>query len=255
MLRHDGRKEDALRPVEMVTGYLRHAEGSVLITMGDTRVLAAATVEERVPSFLVGAGEGWITGEYAMIPAATSTRTPRESTRGRPSGRTMEIQRLIGRTLRSVVDRRKLGERTIWVDCDVLQADGGTRAASITGGFVALSLALGKLMEKEVVRKPLLGGLVAAVSVGMVEGRAVLDLDYVEDSAAEVDMNVARTDDGRYIEVQGTAESAPFRRERLDELLALADQGIGQLHERQREVLGSLLERLLIPRRDSQKSM
>ncbi len=246
MRRHDGRGEADLRPVRMETGYLRHAEGSVLIHLGDTRVLCAATVEERVPQFLVGKGEGWITGEYAMIPAATSTRNQREIVRGRPSGRTMEIQRLIGRALRSVVDRKVLGERTVWVDCDVLQADGGTRIASVTGGFVALCLALSKLREKDVVRAPLLAGTVAAVSVGIVEGTPVLDLDYVEDSAADVDMNVVRTDDGRYIEVQGTAETTPFRRERLDELLALADRGIDRLHEEQMSVLGPLLDRLLV---------
>ncbi len=248
MPRHDGRSEAELRPVTMEAGYLRHADGSVLVDVGDTRVLCAVTVEEKVPQFLVGTGEGWVTSEYAMIPAATSTRSQREVTRGRPAGRTVEIQRLIGRAIRSVVDRRALGERTLWVDCDVLQADGGTRAASITGGFVALCLALGKLLEKGVTRGPLLSGLVAAVSVGIVEGRPVVDLDYVEDSAAEVDMNVARTDDGRYIEVQGTAETTPFRREQLDELLSLADRGIDELHARQRDVLGDLLGRLLVRR-------
>jgi ribonuclease PH len=186
-----------------------------------------------------------VTGEYAMIPAATHTRTQREITKGRPSGRTMEIQRLIGRALRSVVDRRALGERTLWLDCEVLQADGGTRAASITGGFVALSLALAKLVEKGGVRRAPVQGFVAAVSVGVVEGTPVLDLDYVEDSAAEVDMNVARTDDGRYIEVQGTAESTPFRRERLNEMLDLADRGIDRLIECQREVLGGTLQKVM----------
>ena len=248
MVRHDGRRDDALRAVEMVPGFLRHADGSVLIGVGDTRVLCAASVEDKVPPFLVGTGEGWITGEYAMIPAATNTRSQREITKGRPSGRTMEIQRLIGRALRSVLDRRSLGERTVWVDCDVLQADGGTRAASITGGFVAACLALGKLLEKDLLRGPAFNGMAAAVSVGIVEGRPVLDLDYVEDSAAEVDLNVARTDDNRYIEIQGTAEANPFRRERLDEMLRLADRGIDLLHQEQRKVLGKLLDRLLRPR-------
>ena len=248
MVRHDGRRDDALRAVEMVPGFLRHADGSVLIGIGDTRVLCAASVEDKVPPFLVGTGEGWITGEYAMIPAATNTRSQREITKGRPSGRTMEIQRLIGRALRSVLDRRSLGERTVWVDCDVLQADGGTRAASITGGFVAACLALGKLLEKDLLRGPAFNGMAAAVSVGIVEGRPVLDLDYVEDSAAEVDLNVARTDDNRYIEIQGTAEANPFRRERLDEMLRLADHGIDLLHQEQRKVLGKLLDRLLRPR-------
>ena len=248
MVRHDGRKDDALRNVEIIPGYLSRPDGSILISMGETRILCAATVEESVPPFLRDQGEGWITGEYAMLPAATNTRTQREVIRGRPSGRTMEIQRLIGRALRSVVDRKALGPRTIWVDCDVLQADGGTRTAAITGGFVALGLALGKLKEKKVIRKPLMPGLVAAVSVGIVEGRPVLDLDYIEDSAAEVDMNVVRTDDGRYVEVQGTAEATPFHRDRLTEMLALADGGIDELHERQRQALGVLLDGLLVPR-------
>jgi ribonuclease PH len=241
MARHDGRAEDALRDVEIVPDYLRHPAGSVMIRMGDTRVICAASVEESVPQFLRDTGEGWVTGEYAMLPAATSTRMQREITRGRPSGRTMEIQRLIGRALRSVVDRKALGGRTVWVDCDVIQADGGTRTASVTGGFVALCLALHRLRTDGKIKRPLLTGLVAAISVGMVEGRPALDLDYVEDSAAEVDMNVVRTDDGRYIEIQGTAETTPFRRERLDEMLALCDVGIDALQERQREVLGDRL--------------
>ncbi len=245
MTRHDGRSPDELRPVEIVPGYLSQPAGSVLLSIGDTRVLCTAMVEDKVPPFLAGTGEGWITSEYAMIPAATDTRTPRESTRGRPSGRTMEIQRLIGRALRSVLDRRALGERTLWVDCDVLQADGGTRTASITGGFVALCLALAKLREQGTLPRPPLRGMVAAVSVGMVEGRPVLDLDYVEDSGAEVDMNVVRTDDGRYVELQGTAESTPFRREELDQLLAHADRGIDRLLELQRAALGPALDGLL----------
>ena len=208
MARHDGRLEGDLRTVEITPGYLDNPPGSVLIQVGRTRVLCTASVEDRVPPFLNGTREGWVTGEYSMIPAATDSRSPREVNRGRPSGRTMEIQRLIGRAMRSVVDRKRLGERTLWIDCDVLQADGGTRTAGITGGFMALCLALDRLMKDRVLTRP------------------VLDLDYVEDSAAEVDMNVGRTDDGRYIEIQGTAESTPFRRERLDELLALADRGI-----------------------------
>ena len=245
MVRHDGRGPAGLRPIEMIPGFLRHADGSVLISVGETRVLCAASIEERVPPFLVGGGEGWITGEYAMIPAATHSRTQREITKGKPSGRTMEIQRLIGRVLRGVVDRRAVGERTIWLDCDVLQADGGTRAASITGGFVALCLAVAKLVEKGSVRRAPIHGMVAAVSVGIIEGEPVIDLDYVEDSAAEVDMNVARTDDGRYIEVQGTAEGMPFSRQRLGELLDLADQGIEQLLASQREALGGVLQKVL----------
>jgi ribonuclease PH len=229
----------------MLPGFLRHPPGSVLIHVGETRVLCTASVEEGVPRFLAGSSEGWVTGEYAMIPAATDTRTQREVTRGRPSGRTLEIQRLIGRALRSVVDRRRLGERTVWVDCEVLQADGGTRTASITGGFVAMCLALRRMQDERQLSGPPLTGMLAAVSVGMVEGRAVLDLDRVEDAAAEVDMNVARTDGGRYVEVQGTAESAPFRREDLAALLDHADRGIDRLHVLQREVLGAALETLI----------
>jgi len=228
-----------------VPHYLKNPLGSALISMGDTRVLCAASVEDRVPGFLQGTGQGWVTGEYAMIPAATGSRTPREIGKGRPSGRTMEIQRLIGRALRSVVDRRALGERTVWLDCDVLQADGGTRTAGITGAFVALALALGRLRERGALRGAVLVDQVAAVSVGIVEGVPVLDLDYVEDSAAEVDMNVVRTGSGPYVEVQGTAESAPFSRARLDDMLALADLGIDRLLAAQREVLGAELDPLL----------
>ena len=248
MARHDGRSDEAPRPVEMTPDYLKHPKGSVLIEIGQTRVLCNASVEDKVPPFLNGTGEGWVTAEYAMLPAATNTRSTREIVRGRPSGRTMEIQRLIGRAMRSVVDRRVLGERTIWVDCDVLQADGGTRTAGITGGFVALCMALRKLQTEGKLQRPPLTGLIAAISVGVVEGRPVLDLDYVEDSAAEVDMNVVRTDDGRYVELQGTAESRPFSRERLDELIALADSGIDRLLTAQRQIIGSGLDNLLIPR-------
>jgi ribonuclease PH len=246
MARHDGRTDDALRPVTMTPGYLKHPIGSLLIHMGETRVLCTASLDERVPQFLHGSGEGWITAGYCMIPAATDERTPRESMRGRPSGRTMEIQRMIGRALRSVVDRKRLGERTLWIDCEVLQADGGTRTAAVTGGFTALCLALGKLRKENKIRGPLLTGLVGAISVGLVEGRPVLDLDYVEDSAADVDMNVVRTDGGRYVELQGTAEATPFARDELDNLLALADTGIDHLHGVQREALGDVLDDLLI---------
>jgi ribonuclease PH len=246
MARHDGRTDDALRPVKMEPGYLKNPAGSVLIHMGETRVLCTASVDDRVPQFLYQSGEGWVTAEYCMIPAATDTRTQREVTRGRQSGRTMEIQRLIGRALRAVVDRKQLGERTVWVDCEVLQADGGTRTAAITGGFVALCLGLGRLREQKKLRQPVLTGLVGAISVGMIEGRPVLDLDYVEDSAADVDMNVVRTDDGRYIELQGTAEATPFPREQLDRLLDLADGGIDELQRMQRETLGDLLDDLLM---------
>ncbi len=247
MARHDGRADDALRPVELIPDYLKHPPGSVLIRIGDTHVLCTASVDERTPAFLDGSGMGWVTAEYAMLPGATDTRVAREVSRGRPSGRTMEIQRLIGRALRSVVDRTALGERSLWIDCDVLQADGGTRTASLTGGFVALCLALRKLKRDGVIKGPVLTGTMAAVSVGIVEGRPCLDLDYVEDSAAEVDMNVARTGDGRYVELQGTAETAPFRREQLDRLLELADAGIDELQRKQRELLGDSLDALLQP--------
>ena len=245
MARHDGRADDELRAVRMETGYLENPPGSVLIHMGRTRVLCTASVDERVPPFLQGSGEGWITAEYSMIPAATDERTMREINRGRPSGRTMEIQRLIGRALRSVVDRGALGERTLWIDCEVLQADGGTRTAAITGGFVAMCLALKFLRDKKSIRRPPLLGMLAAISVGVVDGRPVLDLDYVEDSAADVDMNVVGTEDGRFVEVQGTAEAAPFPREQLAQLLVLADRGIRELAERQREALGDALDDLL----------
>jgi len=248
MTRHDGREDDVLREVRMSPGYLENPAGSVLIHMGRTRVLCAASVEQKTPGFLNGTGEGWITAEYSMIPAATDTRTQREIVRGRPSGRTMEIQRLIGRALRSVVDRRRLGERTVWIDCDVLQADGGTRTAAITGGFVALCLALTKLRRAGTLAHPVLTGMVAAISVGIVEGRPVLDLDYVEDSAAEVDMNVVRTDGGRYVEIQGTAETTPFSRPQLDGLLAHADTGIDQLCKHQRDAIGAGLDGLIIER-------
>ena len=243
--RHDGRAADEPRTLKMTPGFLKNPAGSVLIEIGETRVLCTASVDSKVPHFLQGAGEGWVTGEYAMIPAATDTRSQREVTRGRPSGRTLEIQRLIGRAMRSIVDRSALGERTVWVDCEVLQADGGTRTAAITGGFVAMALALAKLQEQGSLRVPVLTGQLAATSVGIVEGRAVLDLDYVEDSAADVDMNIARTGDGKYVELQGTAESTPFSRAQLDAMMELADAGIDRLQLEQREILGSRLDRLI----------
>lgn len=243
--RHDGRADDALRAIEIVPHYLDHAAGSVLIHCGRTRVLCTASVDDRTPPFLHGSGEGWISGEYCMIPAATDKRTMREVHRGRASGRTMEIQRLIGRAMRSVVDRGALGERTLWVDCEVLQADGGTRTTAITGGFLAMCLALGKLQAKGALKRPPLTGRIAAVSVGMVEGRPLLDLDYVEDAAADVDMNVVRTDSGRYVEVQGSGEGATFAREDLDGLLELADIGIDKLLEQQVQILGDTLPKIV----------
>src|SRR5262245_16694280 len=224
--RNDGRQPLDLRPVRILTGYTKHAEGAALIEMGETRVLCTATVEERVPSFLKNKGVGWVTAEYAMLPRATENRTPRETGRGGPSGRTHEIQRLIGRSLRSVVDMAALGERSVTIDCDVLQADGGTRTASITGGFVALALALNKLVESGKITRAPLRDYVAAISVGVVGDRVLLDLDYGEDSAAEVDMNVVLTGDGRFVEIQGTAETEPFAQETMSRLLVADSVGI-----------------------------
>ncbi len=243
--RHDGRAVDALREIRIETGYIKDPAGSVLIHMGDTRVLCNASIEDKVPHFLNGSGQGWVTAEYAMLPSSTGSRMQREVIRGRQSGRTMEIQRLIGRALRAVVDRKSMGERTIWIDCDVLQADGGTRTASITGAFVAMSLALGKLSGRAKTRLPMLTGAVAAISVGVVEGEPVLDLDYVEDSAAEVDLNVVRTEAGKYVELQGTAETTPFDREAMNRMIDLADQGIDRLLSVQRETLGELYPKLI----------
>ena len=228
--RPDGRAPDALRSVVVTRDFLAHPEGSVLVEFGMTKVICTASVEDKVPQFLKGQAVGWVTAEYAMLPRATNTRTPREI-RG-PSGRSQEIQRLVGRALRAVVDRRKLGERTIWLDCDVIQADGGTRTAAITGAFIALSDAVARV--RGVDPAAVLGDCVAAVSVGIVKGQPVLDLNYVEDSAAEVDMNVVMTGGGEFVEVQGTAEQTPFARAQLDLLLNLADQGIRRLVALQR---------------------
>jgi ribonuclease PH len=241
MPRSDGRAATDLRPTRLTPGFLAHAEGSVLIEVGRTRVICSASVEERVPPFLRNTGKGWVTAEYGMLPRATSTRTQREATAGKVGGRTQEIQRLIGRSLRSVTKMNELGERTIWIDCDVIQADGGTRTASITGGFVALALALRKLKEAGALKTLPLQDHVAATSVGVVGGTPLLDLAYDEDSKADVDMNVVKTGDGRFIEVQGTAEGPPFERGALDALLELADAGIKQLVSLQREILGDLI--------------
>jgi ribonuclease PH len=241
MTRLDGRDADAVRPVRLTPDYVVHAEGSVLIEVGQTRVICTASVEERVPQFLRGAGKGWVTAEYGMLPRATSTRTTREASAGKVGGRTQEIQRLIGRSLRSVAVLTDLGERTIWIDCDVIQADGGTRTASITGGFVALVLALERLRQQGVLARVPVTDYVAATSVGIVSGTPMLDLAYEEDSRAEVDMNVVKTSSGRFIEVQGTAEAQPFDRAELDALLALADRGIAALVDKQRAIIGRLL--------------
>jgi ribonuclease PH len=243
MTRNDGRAAAQLRPTTLTPGFLVHAEGSVLIEVGRTRVVCAATVEDRVPPFLRNSGKGWVTAEYGMLPRATSTRTQREASAGKVGGRTQEIQRLIGRSLRSVTKLTDLGERTIWIDCDVLQADGGTRTASITGGFVALVLALQRMRELALLRDVPIVDYVAATSVGIVDGSALLDLAYDEDSRAEVDMNFVKTGDGRFIELQGTAEGKPFDKRALDALMDLADAGIRQLIEIQRSVVGEILKR------------
>jgi ribonuclease PH len=227
--RPSGRAPDELRPVRFVRGFTRHAEGSVLVEFGDTRVLCTASIESGVPAFLRNTGQGWITAEYGMLPRATHTRSPREAAKGKQSGRTQEIQRLIGRSLRACVDMRALGERTVTIDCDVLQADGGTRTAAITGAYVALADAVGALTRRREMASSPLHGQVAAVSVGIVNGVPVLDLDYAEDSQAETDMNVVMNSGGAFVEVQGTAEGHAFRREELDELLDLAAAGIGRL--------------------------
>lgn len=234
MTRADGRANDQLRPISIITDYIKHAEGSVLIEFGDTRVLCVASIEDRVPPFLEGRGQGWVTAEYAMLPRAGNTRSQRESVAGKIGGRTHEIQRLIGRSLRAALDLRALGERTITLDCDVLQADGGTRTASITGAWIALQRATKRLKEQGILRVDPVKLSVAAVSVGIVKGQELLDLNYGEDSRAEVDANVVMTDKGEFIEVQGTAEGKPYSRAQLDELLALAEKGIRELQEIQR---------------------
>ena len=236
-MRRDQRRATQLRPVRIIPNYLRTAEGSALIELGFTRVLCAASVEETVPQFLRNSGRGWVTAEYGMLPRSTATRSPREVSKGRPSGRTMEIQRMIGRSLRSVVDLEALGERSIIVDCDVIEADGGTRTAAITGGYVALAIALKKLMSYRVIERVPLTDSVAAVSVGVVRGESMLDLAYDEDSQAEVDMNLVMTGRGRFVEVQATAEKEAFDDHRLAELIALGRAGIQELLEAQRIAL------------------
>ncbi|ATS22350.1 ribonuclease PH [Xanthomonas phaseoli pv. phaseoli] len=235
--RPSGRTADQLRPVRIERAFTRHAEGSVLVSFGDTRVLCTASVENRVPGFLRGKGEGWVTAEYGMLPRSTHTRSDREAARGKQGGRTLEIQRLIGRALRACVDRNALGERTITLDCDVLQADGGTRTAAITGAYVALADAVNLLIKRGDIKKHPLIGAVAAVSVGIYRGEPVLDLDYPEDSDCDTDMNVVMNDGGGFIELQGTAEGHAFRRDELNALLALAEKGTGELFALQRAAL------------------
>src|SRR5258706_9803804 len=241
-MRIDNRTPDQLRPTRIHPQFLLHPEGSVLVEAGLTRVICTASVEDRVPPFLRNSGKGWVTAEYGMLPRATSTRTQREASAGKVGGRTQEIQRLIGRSLRAVTNLPALGERTVWIDCDVIQADGGTRTASITGAFVALALALETLRKRDTLRTIPLSDYVAAISVGIVDGEPLLDLAYEDDSRAEVDMNIVKTGDGRFIEVQGTAESIPFGRESLNRLLDLADAGIHQLIDKQRVIVGHLIK-------------
>src|SRR3954453_17339122 len=243
MTRSDGRSASELRPTTITPGFLAHAEGSALIEVGRTRVICTASVEDRVPPFLRNSGKGWVTAEYGMLPRATNTRTQRESSAGKVGGRTQEIQRLIGRSLRSVTKLTELGERTIWIDCDVIQADGGTRTASITGGLVAPRRAVQRMRERALIRDIPLLDYVAATSVGIVDGAALLDLAYDEDPRAEVDMNFVKTGDGRFIELQGTAEGQPFDRRALDALMELADAGIKELIAMQRTVVGEFLKK------------
>lgn len=240
-MRSDGRQEDQLRPVKITRRYIKHAEGSVLIEVGDTKVICTASIENKVPPFLRNSNQGWVTAEYGMLPRSTNTRTQREISKGSASGRTQEIQRLIGRCLRSVVDMRKLGERTIWIDCDVIQADGGTRTASITGGCIALFDALMHMRKNKDLDAMPLKDFVAATSVGVVNGKVLLDLNYNEDSKAEVDMNVIMTGSGKFVEIQGTAEAEPFSAEQMQEMLAAAKKGIDQLVQVQRSYLGETL--------------
>lgn len=241
--RVDNRSATEIRPTILTPNFLHHAEGSVLIELGLTRIVCAASLEERVPSFLRNSGKGWITSEYGMIPRATSTRTVREAAVGKVGGRTQEIQRLIGRSLRSVTNLEELGERTIWIDCDVIQADGGTRTASITGGFIALVLALERIREKKLIKTIPVQDYVAAISVGVVDGNPMLDLAYEEDSRADVDMNIVKTGGGKFIEVQGTAEGAPFDQDALNRLLELAETGIQEMISLQRKIVGPFLSK------------
>jgi len=239
-MRADGRKARELRPVVIVPGYIKHADGSVLIEVGDTRVICTAKLENRVPGFLRNSGKGWITAEYGMLPSSSQVRIPREAARGRIGGRTQEIQRLIGRSLRAIADLECLGEKTVWIDCDVIQADGGTRTASITGAYVALVEASGRWTKAGVIQRDLVRDSVAAVSVGMVDGKVLLDLTYEEDSQAEVDMNFVMTGSGKFVEVQGTAESAPFTKKRLDRMAEVAERGIREIVKIQKKIIGTI---------------
>ena len=235
--RPSNRANNELRPVEIIRRYTKHAEGSVLVKFGDTHVLCTASIDEKVPSFLRGKNQGWVTAEYGMLPRSTGSRMDREAARGKQSGRTQEIQRLIGRSLRAIIDLEKLGERSIQIDCDVIQADGGTRTASITGAYVALHDAISHLQAKQLITESPLRDFVAAISVGVYQGQPVLDLDYIEDSDCDTDMNVVMTGNGGFVEIQGTAEGEPFRREDMDSMLDLAQSGIRELIAKQKAVL------------------
>ena len=241
MTRRDKRLNNELRDLKITKDYIKYAEGSCLIELGDTKVITTATIENSVPSFLKGKGVGWVTAEYGMIPRSCKTRVQREAAKGKLGGRTMEIQRLIGRSMRTVVDTKLLGERTIWVDCDVIQADGGTRCASITGSFISMVLALGKICKDGVIEKVPVADYVAAISVGILGGEPILDLDYDEDSTSEVDMNVIMTGADKFIEIQGTAEREPFTKHQMDELLVLAKKGIGELITAQKKMLKGII--------------
>ncbi len=238
--RIDGRRRDQIRPVKVTRNFTKHAEGSVLIEMGDTKVICTASVEEKVPPFLKGKGTGWVTAEYAMLPRATHDRSPRESVKGKQGGRTLEIQRLVGRALRAVIDTGRLGERTIWIDCDVIQADGGTRTASITGAFIALADAIAVLKKKDLLKVNPLTDYLAAISIGKVGGHVMVDLAYEEDSHAEVDLNLVMTGAGQYVEVQGTAERTPFNKKDMDEFLDMGWGAIRELVDLQKSLIGTL---------------
>ncbi len=240
LVRFDGRRKDQVRPVKVTRNFIKHAEGAVLIEMGDTKVICTASIEEKVPPFLKGKGSGWVTAEYAMLPRSTHERSPREAVKGKQGGRTLEIQRLVGRTLRSVIDLAQIGERTIWIDCDVIQADGGTRTASITGAFIALADACTVLKKKDLLKKLPLTDYLAAISIGKVGGEVMVDLAYTEDSMAEVDLNLVMTGRGQYVEIQGTAERTPFAKSDLDEFLNLGWQAIQRLTTIQKELVGPL---------------
>lgn len=251
MERIDGRKNEEMRPVKITRNYIRHAEGSVLIEMGDTKVICTATIEEKVPSFIKGTGKGWVTSEYGMLPRSTQTRKQRDSSKGKVDGRTMEIQRLIGRALRSIVDLEKMGEMMIWVDCDVIQADGGTRTASITGAFVALVDAFNYLVAQGKLQYIPIKDYVAAISVGIKDEEILLDLKYEEDSTCKVDMNLVMTEDGRFVEIQGTGEDSPFSKDEMKKMLEMGERGILQLIQVQKESLKEVADKIGVPKNEN----